>query len=246
MTPIEGVSPSPSAQTVGPSALPPRPGVRAGLRTHMRQKLVAGALAAVPLAVTAFILFYVDAQVRGFFPGLRYPFVGIAVAVVAIYVLGVFVTSLLGRWVLGITDRALERVPGMRDLYVTWKQIALLPGGGQGMFSRVVLIPDESGHLRMLGLSTGQGVAGAPEALCVYVPGAPNPATGRLFFVAARDCHEVDVGAQEALKFALSGGNYVPAALGPALATSLARSPHRPAAPGHAGGPAGIINAPDV
>jgi len=190
------------------------------LKAHFERKFVAGTLAAIPVAVTAFILWYVDSQVRALFP-VRYPFLGIVVALAAIYVLGVFVTSLAGRYLLRLIDWVLTHLPWLRDLYRTWKQIAVTPDMNTGVFARVVTIPDESGRLRMLGFTSGRPVEGSADTVCVFVPASPNPTSGRLYFVALADCRFVTVGAQEALKFIISGGNYLPAALGTALAAPL-------------------------
>ena len=85
------------------------------LQIHVRNKLVAGALAAIPIAVTAFILWYVDTKARGVF-GVAVPFLGIAITLGGIYVLGLFVTSLLGRFLIGLADGILRRIPGLLDL----------------------------------------------------------------------------------------------------------------------------------
>src|SRR5580698_3766751 len=62
------------------------------LKSHVRNKFVAGLLAAIPVAVTFFILWYVDSKARSIL-GIEIPFLGIVVALGAIYVLGLFVTS---------------------------------------------------------------------------------------------------------------------------------------------------------
>src|SRR5688572_15561163 len=105
-----------------------------GLKAHFQRKFLAGTLAAIPVAVTAFIFWYIDSQVRALFPAVRYPFLGIAVAIAGLYALGVFVTSLVGRWLLRLLDWALERVPWLRDFYRTWKQIAVTPDINTGVF----------------------------------------------------------------------------------------------------------------
>jgi uncharacterized membrane protein len=188
-----------------------------GIKAHFQTKFLAGALAAIPVAVTIFILWYVDSQVRVLFP-VRYPFLGIVVALIAIYGLGVFVTSLIGRQLLHFVDWTLTHLPGVGDLYRSWKQVAVTPDMSIGVFARVVMLPDETGRLRMLGFSSGKPVEGTQDTLCVFVPASPNPTSGRIFFVGLADCRFVDIGAQEALKFIISGGNYIPGPLGAALA----------------------------
>jgi uncharacterized membrane protein len=189
------------------------------LQTHIRNKLVAGVLSAIPVGVTALLLWYVDASARSLF-GIRYPLLGLVLAVLALYVLGLFVTSLIGRWILSGTDALLVHIPGLRDLYGSWKQMAFSPEGDEGIFARVVLIPDETGRMKMMGFSTRRPIEGDPETLCVFVPGAPNPTAGRLYFVPARACLLLDIPARVALKILISGGNYVPAELGRQLAAS--------------------------
>ncbi|MES1205593.1 MAG: DUF502 domain-containing protein [Pseudomonadota bacterium] len=187
------------------------------VQTHFRNKLVAGALAAIPVAVTAFILWYIDAQARSLF-AIRYPVLGLLVTLGGLYVLGVFITSLVGRWVLTGADVLLAHIPGLRALYQSWKQMAFSPEGDEGIFARVVLIPDETGRMRMMGFAMRKPIEGDPETVCVFVPGSPNPTSGRLYFVPVRECLTLDLPARGALKVLISGGNYVPEEIGRQLA----------------------------
>jgi uncharacterized membrane protein len=190
------------------------------LKTHVRNKFVAGALAAIPLAVTFFILWYVDSRARAIL-GLDVPFLGIAFALAGIYLLGLFVTSVIGKFFIGLTDRILGHLPGLRDLYRAWKQVALTDtnDGALGIFGHVVLVPDEAGRGLVIGFTSGHAVEGDPETCCVFIPASPNPTSGRLHFVPRSRCVRVSLAPQEAIKMIISGGNYVPGALGIATAT---------------------------
>src|SRR5262245_65947474 len=95
------------------------------LKAHLQSKLLAGGLAAIPVGVTLFIFWYVDSTFRRIFPEIHYPFLGIPIALVAIYLLGVFGTSLIGRWLLSVLDRVLARLPGLRDTCCTWKLVVV-------------------------------------------------------------------------------------------------------------------------
>ncbi len=191
------------------------------VKSHLQTKFLAGALAAIPLGVTTFIFWYLDSKLREVF-GVRIPGLGIPLALGVVYMLGVFVTSLMGRWLLGRADRILERLPGMRDLYRSWKQVLVTPDVSSGIFARTVLVPDESGRLKLFGFSTGRPLEGNADMLCVFLPNSPNPASGRLVFVAMRDCLFLQVSTREALKFVISGGNYVPSSIGTSLAQQAA------------------------
>jgi uncharacterized membrane protein len=182
------------------------------LQSHLRNKLVAGLLAAIPVAVTVFIIYYVDSKSRELLH-VHTPFVGIAIALGVIYLLGVFVTSVIGQFLLRVFDRTLRRVPGLRDLYRSWKQVAL-SDTQVGMFAHVVLVPDDAGRGCVLGFTSGHAIEGDPGLSCVFVPGAPNPTTGKLYFVPTTRCIRLEMTPQDALKLIISGGNYIPAAVG--------------------------------
>jgi uncharacterized membrane protein len=192
---------------------PPPGRPRNTLGTHIRNKLVAGLLAGLPVAVTLIIVWYIDDKARALF-GVKVPLLGIAVTLGGLYVLGVFVTSWLGQGLLRFTDSLLNHIPGLRDLYRSWKQVALTTDSHDGAFARVVLIPDETGQMKMIGFTSGRPLEGDPNTLCVFVPASPNPTSGRLFFVHREACVMLDVPTQTVLKMLISGGNYVPKGIG--------------------------------
>jgi uncharacterized membrane protein len=179
----------------------------------VRRTFVAGIFAFVPLAVTVFIVWWIDKQTRIITVYLFHrsiPFLGVLIAIAAIYFTGVITSSLLGRYLLGFLDAILMRLPIVRQLYLGWKQIALTPGGTEGTFSHVVLIPDETGQMRMMGFTSGRIIEGDPSSYCVFVPSAPNPVTGRLYFVDVKKCTMLSITPEEAFKIILSTGNYIP------------------------------------
>src|SRR5690606_4427255 len=139
-------------------------------------------------------------------------------AIVLIYLLGLVVSSLIGKWIIGRIDALLLRVPLMRDLYQAWKHVSVTPGGKEGIFARVVLVPVEGGESRTIGFTSGEAIAGCEGTCCVFVPAAPNPMNGRLLFVPIADCIVLETTPEEAFKWILSGGNYVPEEVGRAYA----------------------------
>ncbi|MBN2575914.1 MAG: DUF502 domain-containing protein [Deltaproteobacteria bacterium] len=180
---------------------------------HVKNKFVAGLVAAIPIAITLFLVFYVDSVVQKVVH-LPYPLLGILLSLAVIYGLGVFVTSLVGRYLLRTFDRVLECIPGLRDLYRTWKQLLVTPDLDSGMFAKVLLLPDESGQHYWLGFSTGRPIGDGSDRLCVFVPNSPNPITGRLYFASRKRCHFLPISPKDAIKTVVSSGNYLPEALG--------------------------------
>jgi uncharacterized membrane protein len=188
------------------------------LKRHLRNTFLTGIFSAIPLVITVVVIWYVEKLTReplkALF-GLDTPFLGVAVAVAALYVLGVLVRSILGRYILRGLDTLLRKVPVLKDIYEAWKHITLTPGGKEGIYAQAVLIPGANEASLEIGFTSGEPIDGNPELCCVFVPGTPNPTAGRLVFVARSRCVPLGVPAEEVFKFALSGGNYVPAPVGP-------------------------------
>jgi uncharacterized membrane protein len=185
------------------------------LQQHLRNTFLAGIFAAVPIAGTAFVIWYVDAKTRIIAEklfGVSVPFLGVLVAVAAIYIVGVIATSLLGRFFLRQLDKLLARIPGFKELYAAWKQISLTSDGAEGVFSRVALVSDDAGFTQ-IGFTNGREIAGDAGMLLVFVPNAPNPINGRMYLVKREKCRLLDLSAEEAFKMILSTGNYIPTAL---------------------------------
>ncbi|HEV7301037.1 MAG TPA: DUF502 domain-containing protein [Tepidisphaeraceae bacterium] len=183
------------------------------VQTHLRNTFLAGTFAAAPVAVTVALIWWVESTVREF-TRINIPFVGVLLALVGIYLLGLAVTSFIGKALLNFADRVLSRVPIFKTIYQAWKQISLTAGGREGVFTKVVLVPDETGRTWVMGFTEGTPIANDPAHICVFVPAAPNPMNGRLYFARASECRMTDLTTEEAFKLLLSGGNYVPDEIG--------------------------------
>ena len=182
---------------------------------HLRTTFLSGAFAAIPIAVTIAVVIYVERATREPLAsvGLDYPVLGIVLALLLIYLTGLFVSSLVGRFFLRRLDRMLERVPLLRELYKAWKQVSFTPGGGEGIYGKVVLVPDGRGAQHVLGFSSGECLSRDCDVVAVFVPNAPNPVTGRVAFVHRADLIVLDMTSEEAFKLLISSGNYVPDAI---------------------------------
>jgi uncharacterized membrane protein len=187
------------------------------LQAHLRNTFLAGIFSIVPVAVTVYIVYQAESVTREIFHGtpLDIPFIGIVLAIVALYLAGLIVSSLIGKWVLKWVDRALSRVPGLNTLYESWKHISLTPDGTEGTFSKVVLVPADTGL--QIGFTSGVGIPGDDSTWCVFIPSAPNPITGRMYFVKRDRCTVLDCSAEDAFKTLISTGNYVAPTIGAAI-----------------------------
>jgi uncharacterized membrane protein len=182
---------------------------------HLRTSLLAGVLAAVPLIIIVYAASLAEKYTRPLTEplGFHFPGLGVIVALVGIYLLGLLVTSFLGHLGLKLLDRTLERIPGFKALYHAWKEVVLLPENRAGTFHQVVLVPSPDGKGHQVGFSSGEPLPGDSQTCCVFLPNIPNPLTGRLMLFDRASCLPVNISVAEAFKFLLSTGNYLPAGL---------------------------------
>lgn len=180
------------------------------LQAHLRNKFLAGILASGPIVIVTWAVVWLEQNTQPLAAplGIHFPGLGIVLALLAVYLLGLIVTSILGRLFLSLADKALERIPGLNQLYRAWKDVLVLPPAKSTMYHQVVLIPAAEGAGVQLGFTNAEHLAG--DHYCVFVPGVPNPISGQLVLVKRDACVHLAITAQDAFKFLLSTGNHVP------------------------------------
>jgi uncharacterized membrane protein len=83
---------------------------------------------------------------------------GILVAVVAVFILGYLVSTVVGRWVYGLLDSWLGRLPVTRQLYPSVKKVIEFLLSEQALrFTQVVAVPYPRQGVYSLGFVTGEG-----------------------------------------------------------------------------------------
>ncbi len=169
--------------------------------------MVAGAVALLPLVGSVVIVVYAEGAIAGswlaaqpyYFPGL-----GLLVTAVAIYGIGLFVTTFLGRWLWRAFDRLAERLPLLGTMYQSIKEVLGYDTSRERFFQGVVLVDTGGGD--QLGLVTGTTTIDGAERTIVYVPGTPNPASGRLLFVPTAELRRVDLRVAHSLRMLVAMG----------------------------------------
>jgi uncharacterized membrane protein len=182
---------------------------------HLRNKITAGVLTAVPLVVIAVGVIWAEEHTRPIARalGLDWPGLGVLMAVTAVYVLGVFVTSAIGGFVLYLVDAVLEHIPGLKMIYRAGKDVLSARLDKAGTFHKTVLVPVTPGGGLGLAFTSGESLPGDPASCIVFLPGAPNPMNGRLTIYRREVCLPAGIEPEEAFKVLLSNGNYLPGEL---------------------------------
>ncbi len=179
------------------------------LLPHLRNKLLAGALAAPPLLLLVYAFFLIEHALQPLLePALGARIVGLPLLVllVLLYLLGVVVTALLAWLLRSLRDRWRERWQGLGALYQACKDV-VVPAARAGSFQRVVLVslPDEK--TAQVGFTSGEALPDDPAHCRVFLPGIPNPLAGQLTVVALDRCVPLSLSVAEVFRSLLSAGN---------------------------------------
>ncbi len=201
-----------------------------GPAARIRNYFLTGLVVAGPLAVTIWIVWsiinWVDGFVRPLIPPIYrpetylpwpIPGTGLVVAFFALTLLGFLTANLIGRTLVGWGEGLLHRMPIVRPIYKTMKQIfeALFSKEGSS-FRKVGLVefpaPD-MWSLVFISAPPGGDVAEklpGGEHLSVFLPCTPNPTTGFFFFVKRKDVIELDISVENAMTVLISAGMVQP------------------------------------
>lgn len=207
-----------------PAAPPPH---RLSAKHRLRNYFLTGVVVVGPVVITIYLSLWIIGVVDGFvkpiipqiyLPETYLPFAipgfGILVLVLALTMLGALTANLVGRSLLDFGETLLDRMPVVRGLYRSVKQIfetvfsqsgtsfrtvGLVEYPGPGFWS-VVLISSPPGG------DVASGLAAEEEWVSVFLPCAPNPTTGFFFYVPRRKVVEIPVSVDDAFKIVMSLG----------------------------------------
>ena len=175
---------------------------------HITKCLLAGIVTLLPVGALVLIIYKLNDAIDPMLSGLPwFPGRGLVGGIVVIYLLGLLVSTVVGQWFLGFFDRAIGRVAGLASMYSTVKQILGYGSGKDAMFHGVVLIKDDACGTLELGLLTE--VVHIEDGLArniVFVPGSPNPTTGRMLLVEPERCVPTNIAVDAAFKALVSTG----------------------------------------
>jgi uncharacterized membrane protein len=170
-----------------------------------------GVVLLAPLAFTLYVCVRVFATIDGWL-GIPIPGVGFLVTVALITLFGFVASNFITRSMLSAVEGVLERLPFVRLLYSSTKDLLNAFVGEKRRFDKPVLVaPFSPGEARALGFITQETLTsmGMLEHVAVYLPQSYNFAGSLLIFptsaVTVLDAESADV-----MAFIVSGGVTVP------------------------------------
>jgi len=202
----------------------------------VKKYLIAGLLVWLPLAVTIWVLHSVLGLLDGVFAWLlsgsqavlpagaeaslemlkRIPGLGVIVLLAGLLLTGVFAANMVGQWWLRQGSRLLRRIPIVKSIYSSVKQVSdtLFSSSGNA-FREAVLVQYPRAGSWTIAFVTGKPGGEAAEHLLgdyvsLYVPTTPNPTSGFFLMAPRADVIALKMSVDEALKYIISMGVVAP------------------------------------
>jgi uncharacterized membrane protein len=205
-----------------------------GQSTHVKRYFITGLLIWIPLSITftmlAWIVNTLDGWIVPLLPthlqpqvilGFNIPGLGVVLCVFILFSSGVIGANVLGQRLVRLWEALLARIPVVKSIYYSVKQVSdtLFSSSGQA-FRKALLVQyprQGSWTIAFLTGTPGGNVSQHLEGeyVSVYVPTTPNPTSGFFLMLPVTDTIELDMSVDEALKYIISMGVVAPAAPAP-------------------------------
>ena len=204
-------------------------------KSKLQQYFIAGLLVWLPLVITVWVLMWLLGMLDGIFvsilatieavvPGLtgmaqavmKIPGIGVLALGLLILLTGTLAANIVGQWWIRQWDALMARIPVVRSIYSSVKQVSdtLFSSSGQA-FRKALLVQYPREGAWTIAFLTGQPGGDAANHLrgdyvSVYVPTTPNPTSGFFLMMPREDVIELDMSVDEALKYIISMGVVAP------------------------------------
>lgn len=194
----------------------------------LRRYLIAGLLVWVPLGITIWVLAFLintldqtllllpeSVRPEAVF-GFRIPGLGVVLSAAILLLTGAITANFFGARLFRIWESILGRIPFVKSIYSSVKQVSdtLLSEKGNA-FRKALLVEYPSPGSWTIAFLTGTPAPEVAEYLpgdhvSVYVPTTPNPTSGYFLMLPRSRVHELDMTVDEALKYIISMGVVAP------------------------------------
>jgi uncharacterized membrane protein len=205
------------------------------MNLRLRHYFVTGLLVWLPMGITVWVLTWLVGLLDSIFltvlgaldaviPGMHaaaeslrnVPGLGVMLVALVILSTGVFVANMFGQWLVRKWGQLINRIPVVRTIYTSVKQVAdtLFSGSGNA-FSKALLVQYPRQGSWTIAFLTGSPDGEVAKHLgqpmvSVYVPTTPNPTSGFFLMMPKADVIELDMSVDDALKYIISMGVVVP------------------------------------
>ena len=194
---------------------------------RLRNYFISGLLFWIPLALTVLVIKFFLELINNLVPqkylpeaifnlDTTIPGSGIILVLIVILITGVLVTNILGRKLVALWERVLNKIPGFRNVYNVLKKVSdTVFNTSTESFRKAFLIQYPSKGIWVIAFQSGdyrgeaESIIGE-EIMNLFVPTTPNPTSGFFVMMAKKDAFELDMSVEEAFKLVISAGVVTP------------------------------------
>ncbi len=199
--------------------------VKKTLLQRLRTYFLTGLVVASPVGITIYLALafidLIDRNVKPLIPTaynpetyLPFPLPGIGLVFLffMLTLLGFLAANILGKYLIRVGERILNRMPIIRSVYNTLKQIfETVISENKGNFQEVVLVEYPRKGIWAIAFisstNTGEIQASLDEDVVnIFLPTTPNPTSGFLLFVPKKDIIRLNMSPDEGAKYVISAG----------------------------------------
>ena len=192
--------------------------------------LISGLLFWIPLALTVLVIKFFLEVVNNLVPerflpeallnlDTSIPGSGFVFVILILLITGALVTNILGRKLLDLWERALNKIPGFRNIYNALKKISsTVLNTSSESFRKAFLIQYPSKGIWVVAFQSGDYKGEIEEiigedVINLFVPTTPNPTSGFFVIIPKKDAIELKMSVEEAFKLVISAGVVTPETL---------------------------------
>ena len=168
---------------------------------------IKGLLVVVPLAVTIYVVYFVFTRIDGLLP-IKITGIGFVVTILFIILVGFLASSILTKGLVKMLDNLVNRIPLIKLIYSSLKDLMKAFVGEKKMFDRPVLVKlYDSSEAMVIGFITRDDLSmlGIKDSVAVYLPQSYNFA-GNLIIVPRHQVTPIDKDGPEVMAFIVSAG----------------------------------------
>ncbi|MBN2465044.1 DUF502 domain-containing protein [candidate division WOR-3 bacterium] len=197
---------------------------------ELRHYFLTGVATLLPLSVTVFVFWFIIVRLGNLFhplfrvhPWLSHlpdwvaAFAGFLLFIIVVLLTGWIASGIIGRLTLGWVDKVLRRVPIVKSIYSSARQLTDAVFVDRSSLRKTVIAEYPRHGILSVGFLTSDDrirLADGRMAMFVFFPTAPNPTSGWLALIPETDITETSMNIEEGLKLVVSGGVIRPAGIG--------------------------------
>jgi len=190
----------------------------------IKNHIIAGIITIIPIAITYLVVKFLFEKIHGLFEpvvanvfNIQSSIIGIGLslflAFAFVYIVGLLSAVLVFRRWLAKAETILAKIPFVKFLYSTTKQVIdSLAMPKRKAFKRVVFIEYPRKGIRSLAFATGEIRVKKTNELfvSVFLPTTPNPTSGFLLYLPIDQIQDTNLTIEEGMKIVISAGILAP------------------------------------